>query len=167
MKGQSAAPRTTDVRALIREQIDNADEFTVAAISDRILKVLTIEQRKEALAHALPLLVRDVAMSTRPGRRNAAASRRPQSAKVSARREWWRQQIESVYSTGAVMKRLGDFTADELEALTGTAREMAASNAAAAERFEKLHAAMGETGATKVRDLDEAILRDVFDGDPR
>ncbi len=163
MSAKPTPPGGTDVRALIREQMANAESFTTQQIVDRVLTLLSPDGRAQALRIALPSLVRDVAHGTRPHRDSNRPASTPVSAKVAARRSWWEQQIEAIYSAGVVMKRLGDFTADELAGLTATAHEMAASNAAAAARFEKLLAAMGEQGAERVRDLDGEILQDILE----
>lgn len=141
------------------------DPYRVAA---DVIASLSLADARAALAATLPSYVRDVIRDQRRGRVRVAS---PAAAPTSAR---WDNVAElhasgeltllrqRVFAQGA-WKFLGDCTREDVQAIAEDRDVLAAENAAAADRYRRLRAAMGRRKATVVRDLPADVLTRIFD----
>lgn len=156
-----------DIRQYIRDEIEHGTTLQPREIAATIYDRMDTDQRADALAVALPALVQQIILSTRPSTQRAVSSNVApikRGAGRSLKREYfqsgaWRKELDAIYATESGNKRLADFTADELYALAATCRDLAHKNAAAAERWTRLGDATRDSGADRLADVDETSLR--------
>lgn len=155
-----------DIRQYIRDEIERGSTLQPREIAATIYDRMDEAQRAEAFAVALPALVQQVIVSTRPSMQRAVADNVRPLAKPG--RSWkrehfqsgaWRKELDAIYATPTGNKRLADFSADELYALAATCRDLAHKNAAAADRWERLADATRDAQANRLADVDETSLR--------
>ena len=171
---------TFSIRSLIREQIDASPEFSIADLSKTISERVPEDHLTDALAEALPSLIRDIVRSTRhdtisvppsaveasedgcvtpidtPRRLPAHVS----SPRVAAIREQaWQRQLRAIYSTpSGVMKRLSEFSAGELVALADEFHRQGVSNLTRERQTRLLASDMQDHECEHLSDLDAAII---------
>ena len=155
-----------DIRQYIRDEIERGSSLQPREIAATIYDRMNDTQRAEAFAVALPALVQQVIIGTRPSTQRAVADN--VTAIRQPGRSWkrehfqsgaWRKELDAIYATPAGNKRLADFSADELYALAATCRDLAHKNAAAADRWERLADATRDAKVERLADVDETSLR--------
>lgn len=170
---------TFSLAALIREVVRTstfADPVMLAKEVDRRIKK---SDRDEALAQALPGLVRETLSLSRRATSFASAppseeattapvvqipeQRRPnRSWKRQGISEYWRRVLVdhrlSVGSDVAAWKVLGDCTSENLFYAADTRDEHARRNAEKASQYRRLAELLIEHGAATVKDLPESVL---------
>ncbi len=159
-----------NIRKYIRDELDTGPSLEPDEVAKTIIDRLTAKQKAEALDVALPHLVRDLIVSTRrtatPARENVAkpTAKAARSWKRQAIRETWRKELAAVYATADGYKRLGDFNADELDALAAQCQDLAKANAIKVHRYEALATLTRESGVDRLADVDADALRDALGG---
>lgn len=159
-----------NIRKYIKEELDRGPSLDCDAVSRIIIDRLDDTQKIDALEVAMPHLVRSVVVSTRqtaqPSHENVVkpTQKAAKSWKRQAIRENWRRELDAIYSTSAGNKRLGDFNAEELDALAAQCRDLAKSNAIKAHRYEALAELTRESGVDRLADVDADALRDALGG---
>lgn len=134
----------TTIRGLIRQELETSKDLQPRDVARRIIDGLTPKQLDEALEEALPALVSDVILSTRRVRVTGTQARpKPTSWKRDGIRTLWERELRAVYSAAdGTMKRLADFTYDDMCGLADECRSQAAAKAAAADKWDLLGKAM-------------------------
>jgi hypothetical protein len=156
---------TVNLRALIRDIAENSSLRGPREIAAKVAENIPAKQVRAALAEALVAYVREELTRARatsapvlPGNVNSA-----RSSKVAAIRDAWRRTLAGQFHVGAgVWQRLADCSREQVMFLAAERREMAERNAAAADMFDRLGAAMRKRHAKVVADLSEPVLAELL-----
>lgn len=177
-----------NLREYVRDEIARADDLTPATIAATIAGRMSPQQRAECFDAALPALVREVILQTRPSARRAVGAHEPaadqapydaqgksvgganvtpigRSWKRDAIRESWRRDLEAIYPDAAGRnRRMGEFTADDLDALSQRCAEQAKANASASAHWESLARAVRAAGVDRLADVPGETLASLLGG---
>lgn len=167
--GQKEDHRVSTLRAHIRDEIERSDVVDPREIAARVARNLElIGGMREALEEALPHLVRDVILATRPRAQVQASEATPTTA--TSAKSWKRSAIrqaevkrrtalDAYYAIGdGLSRRLGDFSYEEMVALAEECQKQAEATAYNAARFARVAEMMKDAGAEKVEDIADAVL---------
>lgn len=151
-----------DLRQIIRDELATHDgPVAVSEVAAAVAGQVPAKSRAAALEVALAHMVRDVIIQQRPTTPTPAPTSAKSWKRAAIRERFGRAELSARYATESGYKALGDFDYDELVALADRCREMASRNAARAERFDRVAAAMKKAGVERVADLPDADLDDL------
>jgi hypothetical protein len=124
------------------------------------------EDLADALREALPAFVHQVAPRWTvpvPGEQGAGQRNSARSSKVGAIREAWRKHLEGRYTVeDGSLRRVGDFTCDDLLFVADGLEARARANFARAASMKALAGKLAAHEAEHVRDLPAEVLREFF-----
>ncbi|RZT87557.1 hypothetical protein EV383_4482 [Pseudonocardia sediminis] len=162
-----------NLRALIREVAESSTTPDPVQLADEVARRIGPKQRAEALAQALPIVVRNVVSLTRSpitpdGHTRSERHDRPAargSSKVAGIRDTWRRMLRDRIAVGpdqSDWKFLGECTVSDLEYAATIREEHARQNAARAVQFRELAERMQRNGVGTVADLPAHDLDDAL-----
>lgn len=157
-----------NLRAAVRDVIDSTDLADPRDVAAKVAKDIPSKELRRALAEALVTFVRvefgHIRMASSRQLPEQPASAR--SAKVAAFRvhaEQWRRKLrDRIHVGGSEWLLLADCSFENLTLAAEERRQMAVSNAAAADRYERYAKAVEAAGVERFGDLDEDTLRDLL-----
>ena len=154
-------PQEFSLSRLVRAALEG-DEADPHRIAEDLIASMSLTDARAALAVTLPDYVAKAIHRTR--RRGPApttsSARWDNVAELHASGELTLLRIR-VFALGE-WKFLGDCTRDDVKDIAEQREAEAAANAAAAERFKRLRAAMGRKRAAVVSDLPADVLEGIF-----
>lgn len=176
------------VRQRIRDRLEQGGDLAPAKVASDVLKALRDDELRDALAVALPYLVRDESRKQRhkaigkPPTTNEAdpayrpsdieawkdrAERRQQASRAGATkaakiRERRAALLETPMSINGEWKPLGDCTADDLRAIAQGLRKDISQRRARADGFERLADELDSRGVDTVEAIDASEVREAF-----
>lgn len=150
---------TVNLRDLAREVSATSKSVEYEDIANQVLARLEPEEYAEALAQALPLYVRAMAVRGRTlGPMPAPPAPTSESWKVREIREDWQHRLLEIYATPDGNKRLGDLTYSDLLHLAEARRQSAEQLVGKAKGWENLARVVRKQRVSKVRELTPEIL---------
>ena len=166
------------VRHRIRERLAKGGDTSPARVAIDVLIALPEHELRDALAQALPYLVRDESRKQRhkaigeppPRGRDTwegQAERRQQisrkgAAKAAEIRERRAALLETPMSVNGEWKPLGDCTANDLRAIAAGLRKDISQRTTRAEGFERLADELDKRGAETVEAISGGEVREAF-----
>lgn len=147
--------------SLVRAALES-DEADPHRIAEDLIAAMSLTDARIALAVTLPDYIRkSIARTRQHGVPITSSKRWDNVAELHASGELTLLRVR-VFALGE-WKFLGDCTRDDVQALADDRDAEAAANAAAAERFRRLLAAMKRGKAPVVSDVRPDLLRKIFD----
>lgn len=157
-------PSQFSLNALIREVVAEDSSGDMRTMAKEVRRRIRPEEVEAALDQCLPVYVYDVARSN-GGDHGKPKGDRPVSAKVAARRAWWRARLEEkVAIAPGKFKSYGDCGFEDLEYAATLRFRAAEANQAAGRSMKVLSGLVREHKVERVRDLPEEVLGDYFGG---
>lgn len=162
-----------DLRTLILTLADEATDVNTASLAHATYTAIPADQRAAALAAALPYAIRSVLSGDRGYHPEPQPQPEPEGApratgrsgKVTAIREMWQRALRDIYPCApGVAKRLGEFTAPELEYAAEVRERHAAAVLDNAARLRALCDAVKTEGVDRVDALPPATLAALLGG---
>lgn len=157
------APATFSLRAEIKKVVDETDLTDPRDIAAKVAENVPAKLLRDALAQALPELVRVELTRARSGQPAPTAAPANRSSKVAAIRDAWRRHLRDRIHVGrGVWQMLADCTAENLRVAADERRQNAAANLAAADRFDRYAAALEEHKVARFADLPESVQAELL-----
>lgn len=153
------------LKALAREVINEDESEDLAQMVKELRRRIPADATDSALEQALTPFVHEMVRA--PNRHGGIGNSRPRpSAKVTAIREAWQRKLDEIRYTVAdgSIRRLGDMTRDDVIFAAGQLEDMARRNKLRAMSMRSIAEAMTQHDASRVRDLPDGYLGEMFTG---
>lgn len=160
------------LRAAVRDVIDSTDLADPRDVAAKVAESIPSKELRRALAEALATFVRVEFGRGRMASNHPHPVAPPEvatparSAKVAAFRvhaEQWRRKLrDRIHVGGSEWLLLADCSFENLTLAAEERRQLAVSNAAAADRYERYAKAVEAAGVERFGDLPESTLRDLL-----
>lgn len=152
------------LKAEIKKVVDTTDLADPREIAAKVAENIPAKMLRQALAQALPELVRvELTRSRRPPTAPAPSAH---SAKRTAIAEMWRRHLrDRVHIGQSGWLLLGDCSAENFRTAAAERRALAIANSAAAEKYDRYADACDEHGVDRFADLPEALQAELLQGE--
>lgn len=159
-----------DLRMLVRAYVDETSMHSIPDVARTISMSIPEKNLREALAQALPLLIRQIVTlqirplaAPRPLTSDSDADLRVGTRKRGEIRRAWERILDIAYPVPSGTKRFGDFTSNDLRTLAKELDREAEQRKEEAQRLRSLADTLEQQRIEHVRDLPEDVLNEYID----